>query len=256
MADNFKLQDARRLLMNVVERLNEVQPNVLSSSATQSETRPYHYRPYAIERRSPTVRRISQSLNRPDPSQRIFCSGGASSSRSAVAVATSVSEPAGPSHRYQAEGESRPSPYAERSSLFRRLAWSGSRGKQPCRRGKKLSVWKHDFVCLAYKRQNWVPEVTEMIQLKNCGLGLQTIRFTEHGSAIIFHQELMEAYCQLKEGGGYELLRRREGNSKELSLIPSPPGGVHSVLPEKSRITCENLCVPPSERPSIRTNNN
>ena len=218
-----------------MERLGEVESRPeIPPSAARSENHPYPYRPYPVDRSSENARRLSLSLNRSssDSSQRVFSSGLSLSSRQSSAAAVVLPESAGPSpraHREHVEGESRSvavSPRVERTSLFRRLTWSDRRGKRPCKGNRrKLSVWKHDFVCLAYKGQNWVPGGTEMAQLENCGLGLKSIVFAEHGSSIEFHVELMDAYAQLKEGGGYELLRRRESNSKELAVIPSPLGG-------------------------------
>ena len=40
-----------------------------------------------------------------------------------------------------------------------------------------------------------------------------------------FHEDLLDAFPKLREGGGYELLRTAEGNTKLLDVIPVPPGG-------------------------------
>ena len=40
-----------------------------------------------------------------------------------------------------------------------------------------------------------------------------------------FHEDILDAFPKLSEGGGYELLRTAEGNNKLLDVIPVPPGG-------------------------------
>ena len=89
----------------------------------------------------------------------------------------------------------------------------------------KLSKWKHDVICLAYKDQERGPGSLEKADLLNAGLGPRTVEFTECGNSHTFHNELLEAFPKLEDGGGYALLRAGEGKSRDLFSIPPPLGG-------------------------------
>ena len=62
-------------------------------------------------------------------------------------------------------------------------------------------------------------------ELIRAGLGLQQLSFYLHGDSSDFYEDIVCAYPKLRSGGGFELLRSCEGNSKELAIIPPPPAG-------------------------------
>ena len=70
-------------------------------------------------------------------------------------------------------------------------------------------------------------------ELIRAGLGLQQLSFYLHGDSLDFYEDIACAYPKLKSGGGLELLRSCEGNSKQLAIIPPPPAG-YTVLYLKS----------------------
>ena len=57
------------------------------------------------------------------------------------------------------------------------------------------------------------------------GLGHRKISLWEHGESNELHHELMEIFPQLRDAGGYELLRTAEHSTKDLQVIPPPTGG-------------------------------
>ena len=55
------------------------------------------------------------------------------------------------------------------------------------------------------------------------GLGMKTISFFQHGDSDDVHFGIIEEFPQLKEAGGYELLRANQ--SRVLDVIPPPADG-------------------------------
>ena len=96
---------------------------------------------------------------------------------------------------------------------------------RPAKKKKKLAKWQNDFVCLASTRACKVPCNMDKAELIQAGLGLQQLSFFLHGDSSDFYDEIVCAYPKLRNGGGFELLRSCEGNSKELAIIPPPPAG-------------------------------
>jgi len=62
-------------------------------------------------------------------------------------------------------------------------------------------------------------------ELIRVGLGLQQLSLYLHGDSSDFYDHIVCAYPKLRSGGGFELLRSSDGNSKELAIIPPPPAG-------------------------------
>ena len=55
------------------------------------------------------------------------------------------------------------------------------------------------------------------------GLGVRGLSLFQHGDNDDLHFALMEAFPQLKDGGGYELLKANQ--SRLLEVVPSPTDG-------------------------------
>ena len=89
----------------------------------------------------------------------------------------------------------------------------------------KLSLWEHEFVCLALPGQTIPPSPMEKAELINAGLGPKKISLFEYGEAWEFHSELLGAFPQLASAGGYELMRTLPNNNRQLCLIPPQCGG-------------------------------
>ena len=81
------------------------------------------------------------------------------------------------------------------------------------------------FVCLANTDQEFTPDASERIRLSCAGLGEAKVVFNKEGNAHHVHEKITETFPALGEAGGYELLRKPEGNSKRLIQIPHPPKG-------------------------------
>ena len=113
---------------------------------------------------------------------------------------------------------------SERNRLFKR---SGGKKESKCTKKKRLSMWTHDFVCLANTTCTKPPTSLETGELLRAGLGRKQLTMFCFGDSSDFHSEIMNAFPDLKEGGGYELLRVGDsgGQRNTLQLIPSPPEG-------------------------------
>lgn len=70
-------------------------------------------------------------------------------------------------------------------------------------------VWRHKFVCLAYKDQSKIPACdAEKEELYQAGLGEKEIHFQSLDlSPEEFREVLYEQFPPLREGGGYQLLK-------------------------------------------------
>ena len=86
-------------------------------------------------------------------------------------------------------------------------------------------MWNHDFICLARNDQDTPPSPMERAKLMQAGLGLKKLTFFEDIDNESFHQELLEAFPNLSEAGGFELLRTSERSNKFLDVIPLPSSG-------------------------------
>ena len=90
---------------------------------------------------------------------------------------------------------------------------------------KKAKIWDHHFFCLASKTQCSPPGPIDRGHLMQAGLGGKSLSFMETSDAEMFHEDLLDAFPKLHTGGGYELLRTNERNSRSLDVIPPPPSG-------------------------------
>ena len=61
--------------------------------------------------------------------------------------------------------------------------------------------------------------------LMQAGLGGKTLNFVESTDAEEFHEDLLETFPKLRTGGGYELLRTNDRNTRTLDVILPPPSG-------------------------------
>lgn len=57
------------------------------------------------------------------------------------------------------------------------------------------------------------------------GLGKKTLSVFEYGDSEDLHDSITEAFPQVTDAGGYELLRISEGTRRVLEVIPQPPSG-------------------------------
>ncbi len=100
------------------------------------------------------------------------------------------------------------------------------KGKGPKKYKKvKLSLWEHEFICLASCGQLTPPSSMEKIDLIRAGLGPKKIPFLDFGEPFEFHDEITSAFPKLRNAGGYELLRTQQHNNRELFVISPPSGG-------------------------------
>ena len=78
------------------------------------------------------------------------------------------------------------------------------RSKKP--KKEKRVVWRHKFVCLAYRDQERIPTVdADKEEHYRAGLGEKEIAFeTLDLSQVEFRNLLLEHYPRLKEGGGFQ----------------------------------------------------
>ena len=172
--------------------------------------------------------RLSESaniLNRPrsnSPSVHGTCRNRGDNVLSATAA---LHTPERPGSSATSSGQT-PSFYRERVDLFRPYyrSASGSTSRKS-RHAKKAKIWEHQFVCLGSKTQCSPPGAIERGHLMQAGLGGKSLSFMETSDAEMLHEDLLDAFPKLRTGGGYELLRANERNTRCLDVIPPPPGG-------------------------------
>ncbi|XP_065892745.1 uncharacterized protein [Dysidea avara] len=97
------------------------------------------------------------------------------------------------------------STFSQRQSNFRPRVFRPTFHPGKPAKKKKLAKWQNDFVCLASTTACKVPNNMDKADSD-------------------FYEDIVCAYPKLRSGGGFELLRSCEGNSKEL-VIPPPPAG-------------------------------
>lgn len=101
---------------------------------------------------------------------------------------------------------------------------------RPSKRGKwnassfKRETWTHEFFCLADHNRMTAPSKAQKEELQLAGLGRKKICFHWKADALEVKRKLEEVYTKLKNGGGFEILRRGTSPS-DLSLIQPPRSG-------------------------------
>lgn len=100
---------------------------------------------------------------------------------------------------------------AERLRLFRQFRpmpvnqyTQPGKALRPARKRARVAKWRHEFVCLADKEQDFPPNPIQRAHLLQAGLGSKVLSFLDVDDPDIFHQDLLEAYPKLIEGGGYD----------------------------------------------------
>ncbi len=106
----------------------------------------------------------------------------------------------------QGQQVKRPSWMAERSSIF------GNHSKKV--KESELSMWEHDFICLASADQTVPPSPMEKVELLRAGLGPRKLSLFVHGESSELHHDIITAFPKLASSGGYELLRTIPNNNK------------------------------------------
>ncbi len=86
-------------------------------------------------------------------------------------------------------------------------------------------MWEHEFICLAHCGEATPPTPMEKADLIRAGLGPRKLSLFEYGDSGQFHDDLMAAFPKLADGGGYELMRTKQNNNRELCVIPFLSGG-------------------------------
>lgn len=131
----------------------------------------------------------------------------------------------------------RPSWMQERHNLF---------GRKKTKK-VKLSMWEHEFICLSSTDEVSPPSPMDKALLIRAGLGPRKLSLFEYGESFEFHETIMSAFPRLTEGGGYELLRTKQNNNRELCVIPPPPGG-YTVEYLKNMVSQAKIYIRPIQR--------
>ena len=182
-----------------------------------------------LDRARSFLRRAVASLEDPPPRPAVPPAATGGEDRSATRSSVSTSVPAQASAASRRLTQSRISTViGERNRLFH----FNARGKDSCKapnpkRKKRASVWTHDFICLARTGMTKPPSSLEAGELLRAGLGKKHLAFFEMGDSSDVHAEILDAFPQLSDGGGYELLRVGDtgGQRSQLRVIPPPSEG-------------------------------
>ncbi len=104
-----------------------------------------------------------------------------------------------------------------------RPSWMQRKGKAKKSKKVKLSLWEHEFICLASCGQLVPPTSMDKVNLIRAGLGPKKISFLDFGEPFEFHDEIISAFPKLRDAGGYELLRTQQHSTRELYYRISTP---------------------------------
>lgn len=134
-------------------------------------------------------------------------------------------------------------PFNSRGLSLKRYNEGSFRGRS---KKKKVAMWEKEFTCLAHIDQKRTPDPLHKAELIRAGLGGARLSLFENGDAWEFHEQLVEKFPKLHDGGGYELLRT-VGSSHELQIIPPPSGG-YTTLYVKSVVGQAKVYVRPLQK--------
>ena len=119
------------------------------------------------------------------------------------------------------------------------------RSKKP--KTEKRVVWRHKFVCLAYRDQERIPTVdADKEEHYRAGLGEKEIAFeTLDLSQVEFRNLLLEHYPRLKKGGGFQLLKSLP-NSRTMEVLSMAVHTSPALL--KQRVGASRTYICPVQR--------
>lgn len=100
----------------------------------------------------------------------------------------------------------------------------GSLAKE-CRQKRRKVLLGHTFICLARCNQESIPDSEEHMALQLSGLGEEKVSFSLDADHHDIYGEFQVVFPQLKDCGGFELLRLPEGGGKVLQVIACPKIG-------------------------------
>lgn len=152
-----------------------------------------------------------------------------------VQTETECSRPTSISYPYR--------PFSSRGLSLKRYNEGSYRSRS---KKKKVAMWEKEFTCLAHIDQKRTPDPLHKAELIRAGLGGARLSLFENGDAWEFHEQLVEKFPKLHDGGGYELLRT-VGSSHELQIIPPPSGG-YTTLYVKSVVGQAKVYVRPLQK--------
>ncbi|XP_070546854.1 uncharacterized protein [Ptychodera flava] len=85
-------------------------------------------------------------------------------------------------------------------------------------------TWTHAIVCLDSVDFEWCPSPRQRTDLVKLGLGERRVKIPVGSTASEVHEQLLDEYPKLSEGGGYEICRAYHG-SRRLHAISCPNEG-------------------------------
>ncbi|XP_006813139.2 uncharacterized protein LOC102800801, partial [Saccoglossus kowalevskii] len=85
-------------------------------------------------------------------------------------------------------------------------------------------TWTHDFVCVGSTDYDWCPSPKQRSDLSKIGLGERKIRIPIGSTSAQVHEQLLDEFPKLSEGGGYEICRAFHG-SRRMVPISCPSEG-------------------------------
>ena len=108
----------------------------------------------------------------------------------------------------------------------------------------KISLWRHNFACLAYTSDDLVPSnMANLIRAR-----LKEMTFALHGDSSDFHQEIIKAFPKLQNGGGYELLWTSDDYKNRLLLVIPPLRGGYTASYLKSVMAHSKVYIRPLQQ--------
>lgn len=103
----------------------------------------------------------------------------------------------------------------------------------------------HMHVCSGRKSDSEVPSTGCKTQLLNASLVEKKITFEKKSTCSYFHEKLLESFPKLKEGGGYEPMRKQQVGTLVTSKLElfQPKGNAGYVLDLKEMVASARIYV-------------
>lgn len=113
---------------------------------------------------------------------------------------------------------------------------------------KLPNTWTHLFLCVAKTTESESPSPNYKQQLNQAGIGEKKLVFEKNTLCPYFHDKLLEAFPNILQGGGYELLRTKYRSISKLEILQPKSRSGHNVSDLKEMIASAKVYIRPIQR--------